>query len=111
MQKADKLVGIAFFSLILIGVPALALWDFHHPDKWEREFENNPRIYLPVMAFSWCVSLYTVMLIALDQQRKRRRARLVTLLIRAEELVRQQRRREAMAVLQECQALYDKLKA
>jgi hypothetical protein len=111
MQKVDKLVGFAYFSLILIGVPCLAWWDFHHPEKWEREPANNPRYYLPLMALLWCFLLYFLLVIASTERRIRKRARFNALLIRAEQLVKQKRRDEASAVLKECQALYGELKA
>jgi hypothetical protein len=108
MNKVDKLVGVVFFGLIFIGIPCLAWWDFHHPENWEREPVNNPRVYLPVMAFLWCMSRYIVTQIAAGEREARRRARRATLLIRAETLIRQRRRDETEAVLKACKELLPK---
>lgn len=99
--------------LVFLGVvfPFRAWWDFHHPETWIPGSADDPQVCL----WAWVsVAVYLAWVagrIALLERKRKLRARLKSLLVRAEALVRQHRRDEAADVLKECEEMLSNVKS
>jgi hypothetical protein len=111
MNRGDKrALTVALVVLAVICSVRLG-WDLQHPEHWSDDPLNDPRSYLWGWAagaiFIGCIAWRIVCM----ERKERRRWRVKALLVRAEALVKQQRRVEAAAVLKECEALLSKVKS
>ncbi len=99
--------------LVVLGVvfPFRAWWDFHHPENWSPGSADDPQVYLWAWAAVSVFLAWVAGRIALLERKRKLRARLRALLVRAETLVRQHRRDEAAEVLKECEELLANVKS
>jgi UDP-N-acetylmuramyl pentapeptide phosphotransferase/UDP-N-acetylglucosamine-1-phosphate transferase len=111
MNRVDTwtLTGV----LVFVGVvfPFRAWWDFHHPENWSPGSADDPQVYLWAWASVAVFVAWVAGHIALLERKRKLRARLKALLVRAEALVRQHRRDEAAEVLKECEEMLANVKS
>lgn len=111
MNRVDTwtLTGV----LVIVGVvfPFRAWWDLHYPESWTPGSADDPHVYL----WAWAaVAVYLAWVagrIAFLERKRKLRARLRALLVRAEALVRQHKRDEAAEILKECEELLANVKS
>ncbi len=109
MTRGDKW-GLRVALVVLAVVCSCRLgWDFQHPENWSHDPLNDPRSYL----WGWAAGVVFIgclawRMVCMDRNEKRR-MRVKALLVLAEALVKQQRRDEATAVLNECEVLLSKV--
>ncbi len=111
MSRVDKWTLAVVLTIAAVYCPVRIWWDFHHPESWSPGTGDDPHVYLWAIAGTVMLCLYIAVRIVHLERIRKRRARRAALLIRAEALVRQHRRAEALAVLKECQDLLDKVKS
>jgi len=111
MTILDRIVGLGFSAVVFIGFPCRLWWDFYHPEDWVPHTGTDPHIYIWGLPLCWLVCIYVFTSIYKMERKRKRRARLAALLVRAEELAREHRRDEAAAVLEECQSLLAQVKS
>jgi hypothetical protein len=72
--------------LVFVGIvfPFWAWWDFHHPENWSPGSADDPQVYLWAWAAVSVFLAWVARRIALLERRRKLRARLKALLVRAE---------------------------
>jgi len=107
MKRVADAIAVALVCLFFSGMAYRLWWDLSHPEEWAgRAPGNHPYIYGPACGIAALLYIYVAWYIFRNERRiKQRRAKLARLLILAEELLRQERWREAEPILKECERL------
>lgn len=111
MTRSDKRGLTVAIVVLAVVCSARLTWDLHHPENWRHDPMNDPRSYLWGWAAGAMFIGWIAWRIVCIDRKERRRGRVKALLVRAEALVKQQRRDEAAAVLNECEVLLSKVKS
>jgi hypothetical protein len=111
MTRGDKRSLMVAIVVLAVVCSVRLCWDLQDPEHWGHDPLNDPRSYLWGWAagaiFIGCIAWRIVCM----DRKERRRGRVKALLVRAEALVKQQKRDEAAAVLKEAEALLPKVKS
>jgi hypothetical protein len=111
MSRVDKRALAVVLIVVTVVFPFRAWWDLRHPENWMPGSGDDPHVYLWLWGATGVFIAWVAWRIVLMERQSQRRARLKTLLMRAESLVRQHRQDEARAVLEECEVLLAKVKS
>jgi len=104
MSRVDKWTLTVVLVIIAVIFPFRLWWDLKHPENWDANPLCDPRIYLWGWALLGLVIAYvTARIVTCERKTRARKVRLASLYVRAEQLIREKRWREAEGVLQECE--------
>jgi len=111
MTRGDKRsLAVAVVVLAVVCLVRVC-WDLSHPEAWIPGSLNDPHCYLWGWAAGGVFIGWIARRVASLDRNCKRRGRVKALLVRAEALVKQQKRDEAAAVLKECEDLLSKVKS
>ena len=67
-----KHLGILFFIMALPWFVYVLFDDLAHPERWERNWMHNPRIYMPMFVIVMFLGMALFMKASLDYKRMKR---------------------------------------